>query len=57
MQDLEVESPETGHPQLKMTIFSHVQTIPVNEQETIETPSHSPSSLAKDEAMWCTSHP
>ena len=57
MQDLEMESPETSHPQLKMTIFSWVLATPVNEQETVETPSHSTSPLAEDEVMWCTSSP
>ena len=39
MQGLEVESPETSHPQSKMTIFSQVLARPVYEQETVETPS------------------
>ena len=55
MQDLEVESSGTSHRQSKMTIFSWVLATPVNEQETIETPSHSTSPLAEDEVMWCTS--
>ena len=41
MQGLEVESPETSHPQSKMTIFSWVLSTPVKEQETVEAPSHS----------------
>ena len=55
MQGLEVESPETTHPQLKMTIFSWALSTPVNEQETTEAPSHSISPLAEEEVIWCTS--
>ena len=55
MQGLEVESPETTHPQLKTTIFSQVLSTPVNEQETAEAPSHSISPLAEEEVIWCTS--
>ena len=38
MQNLEVESPETSHPQSEMTIFSWVLAMPVDEQETVEAP-------------------
>ena len=55
MQGLEVESPETSHPQLKMTIFSRILLTPVEEQETAEAPSHSISPLAEEEVIWCTS--
>ena len=55
MQGLEVESPETTHPQLKTTIFSWVLSTPVDEQETAEVPSHSISPLAEEEVIWCTS--
>ena len=55
MQGLEVESPETTHPQSKTTIFSRVLSTPVNEQETAEAPSHSISPLAEEEVIWCTS--
>ena len=41
MQGLEVESPETTHPQSKTIIFSQVLSMPVDEQETAEAPSHS----------------
>ena len=37
-QNLEVERPETSHPQPKSTIFSWVLAMPVNEQKTVETP-------------------
>ena len=57
MQGMEVESPKTSHPQSKMTIFSQVLATPVDEQETVETPSCSTSPLAEDEVMWCTSPP
>ena len=55
MWGLEMEKPETSHPQPKMTIFSSVLATPVDEQKTIETPSHPVSSLTEDEAIWCTS--
>ena len=35
MQNLEVESPETSHPQSKTTIFSRVLATPVDEQKTV----------------------
>ena len=54
-QGLEVESPETTHPQLKTTIFSQVLSMPVNEQDTAEDPSCSISPLAEEEVIWCTS--
>ena len=54
MQDLEVESPGTTHPQLKMTIFSWVLSTPVNEQETTEAPLSLYFPLA-EEVIWCTS--
>ena len=54
---LEVEKPETSHPQPKMTIFSQVLATPVDEQETVETPSHSVSPIVEDETIWCTSLP
>ena len=38
-QGLEVESPETTHLPLKMTICSQMLSTPVNEQETAEAPS------------------
>ena len=57
MQDLEVESPETSHPQLKTTVFSQVLATPVNEQETIETPSCSPSPLPKMRSCGVPPHP
>ena len=38
MQNLEVERPETSHPQPKMTIFSQVLATPVDKQKTVETP-------------------
>ena len=56
-QDLEVERPETSHSQPKTTIFSWVLVTPVDEPKTVETPSHSVSPLAEDEAIWCTSPP
>ena len=52
-----MEKPETSHPQLKTTIFSQVLATLVDEQKTVETPSHSVSPLAEDEAIWCTSPP
>ena len=55
MQGLEVESPETTHPQSKTTIFNQVLSTPVNEQETAEAPSCSICPLAEEEAIWCTS--
>ena len=55
MQGLEVESPETTHPQSKMTIFSWVLSTPVDEQETAEAPFCSISPLAEEEVIWCTS--
>ena len=57
MQGLEVESPETSHPQSKMTIFSRVLATPVNEQETVETPSHSPYPLLKMRSCGVPPHP
>ena len=57
MRGLEVEKPETSHPQPKTTIFSLVLATPVDKQKTVETPSHPVSPLAEDEAMWCTSPP
>ena len=56
-QGLEVEKPETSHPQLKMTIFSRVLATPVDKQKAVETPPHPVSPLAEDEAIWCTSPP
>ena len=38
MQGLEVEKPETSHPQPKTTIFSWVLATPVDEQKTVKTP-------------------
>ena len=57
MQDLEVESPETSHPQSKTTIFSQVLATPVDEQETVETPSHSTSPLLKMRSCGVPPHP
>ena len=56
-QNLEVERPETSHPQPKKTIFSQVLAMPVDKQKTVETPSHSISPLTEDDAIWCTSPP
>ena len=57
MQGLEVESPETSHPQSKTTILSWVLATPVNEQRTVETPSCPIFPLAEGEVIWCTSPP
>ena len=51
------ESPETSHPQSKMTIFSWVLATPVNEQETIEAPSHSISPFLKMRSYSVPPHP
>ena len=55
-QGLEVEKPETSHPQPKTTIFNWVLATPVDEQKAIGAP-HPVSPLAEDEAIWCTSSP
>ena len=55
MQGLKVESPVTTQPPLKMTIFSWVLSTLAVDQETVEAPSHSISSLAEEEVIWCTS--
>ena len=56
MQGLEVERPETTHPQSKMTIFSQVLSTPVNEQETAEAPSHSIPSLLRRRSYGAPPH-
>ena len=54
---MEVEKPETRHPQPKTTIFSWVLATQVDEQKAIEAPPHPVSPLAEDEVIWCTSLP
>ena len=56
MQGLEVESPETIHPQSKMTIFSWVLSTPVDEQETAEAPSHSIPPLLRKRSYGAPPH-
>ena len=56
-QNLEVERPETSHPQPKMTIFSWVLATLVNEQKTVETPLILFPPLLKMRTIWCTSLP
>ena len=55
MQGLNVESPETSHPQLKTTIFSQILLTPVKEQETVEAPISFYFPLAEEEVIWHTS--
>ena len=57
MQGLEVEMPETSHPQQKMTIFSQVLATLVDEQKTVETPSHPVSPLLKMRPCGVPPHP
>ena len=57
MQGLEVESPETSHPQSKTTIFSQVLATPVDEQEPVENPSCSTSPLLKMRSCGVPPHP
>ena len=57
MENLKVERPETSYLQPKMTIYTWVLATPVDEQKTVETPSHSISPLAEDDAIWCTCLP
>ena len=40
MQGLEVEKPETSHPQPNTTILSQVLATLVDEQKAIEAPPH-----------------
>ena len=57
MGGLEVERPETSHPQPRTTIFSQILATPVDKQQAIEAPPHPASPLTEDEAIWCTSPP
>ena len=56
MHGLEVESPETSHPQSRMIIFSWVLSTPVEEQETAEAPSHSISPLMRRRSYGVPPH-